>query len=99
MVNLHGPTLRTEAVLLKLTKECLSLSTMRSNCSMYTWSLGPRDGSEYPKPLPQGLERFHLSAQRKHFVWDTLGTFSRYCTSTMGGNLARFESLTMVALT
>ena len=45
-------TLRTDDVLLKLVKVCLSLSTMRSSWSRYTWSFAPREGSEYPNPSP-----------------------------------------------
>ena len=35
------------------------------------------DSSPLTAARSQGLTLLHFSAQRKHFLWDTLGTFSR----------------------
>ena len=39
----------------------------------------------------QGLTLVHFSAQRKHFLWDTLGTFSTYMGHT--GNSKQTDTI------
>jgi hypothetical protein len=51
-----------------------------------TW----RSASIPPNMQGLTLTLVHFSAQRKHFLWDTLGTFSRY----MGHNSSQTGHIT-----